>query len=71
MSFIEVQQAFMAHIRNPEHNAKPEDVSERRIKIYNELFFNNIEGFVLTTNQTKVSYDICSNKPVPKHCLNN
>ena len=46
MSFIEVQQAFMAHIRNPEHNAKPEDVSERRIKIYNELFFNNIEGFV-------------------------
>ncbi|KAF7770177.1 hypothetical protein PCIT_a3158 [Pseudoalteromonas citrea] len=46
MSFIEVQQAFMAHVRNPEDNAKPDDVSERRIKIYNELFFNNIEGFV-------------------------
>ncbi|MBE0368712.1 HvfC family RiPP maturation protein [Pseudoalteromonas aurantia] len=46
MSFAQVQQAFMAHIRNPELVARPKDVSERRIKIYNELFFNNIEGFV-------------------------
>jgi hypothetical protein len=46
MSFIEVQHAFMAHIKNPTCNARPNDVSARRMKIYNELFFNNIEGFV-------------------------
>lgn len=46
MSFIDVQQQFMAHIRNPSGVTKPDDISEKRITVYNELFFNNIEGFI-------------------------
>ena len=34
------------HIRNPEQVSAPGDVEERRVKIYRELFYNNIEGFV-------------------------
>lgn len=34
------------HIRNPEQVSAPADVEERRVKIYRELFYNNIEGFV-------------------------
>ena len=46
MSFIETQQAFMAHIRDPENQPAPTGIEPRRLKIYQELFFNNIEGFV-------------------------
>ncbi|CAH9051356.1 hypothetical protein PSECIP111854_00729 [Pseudoalteromonas sp. CIP111854] len=46
MSFIDVQSKFMAHIRNPEQAKAPNDVEDRRLNIYRELFFNNIEGFV-------------------------
>ncbi|AOT09065.1 HvfC family RiPP maturation protein [Pseudoalteromonas luteoviolacea] len=46
MSFQEVQASFVAHIKDPDNVAKPSDVEERRMKIYRELFFNNVEGFV-------------------------
>jgi hypothetical protein len=46
MSFIEVQNAFMAHIRDPENAPQPSGIEDRRLKVYKELFFNNIEGFV-------------------------
>ncbi|WP_105168638.1 HvfC family RiPP maturation protein [Pseudoalteromonas sp. T1lg23B] len=46
MSFIDVQNAFMAHIRNPEREAAPSNLEDRRLEVYRELFFNNIEGFV-------------------------
>ena len=46
MSFIDVQNAFMAHIRDPENVKKPHDVTEERMAVYKELFFNNVEGFV-------------------------
>ena len=36
----------MAHIRDPENNKKPADVEERRMAIYRDLFFNNVDGFV-------------------------
>ena len=45
MSFQATQNAFMQHIRDPENNAFP-DIEDRRLAIYRELFFNNIEGFV-------------------------
>ena len=45
-SFRETQLAFAAHIRNPELHPRPADVEERRMKIYRDLFFNNIEGFL-------------------------
>ncbi|WP_027859276.1 HvfC family RiPP maturation protein [Marinobacterium jannaschii] len=44
--FQQVQYAFAAHLRNPEKNAAPADVEERRMQIYRELFYNNVEGFL-------------------------
>ena len=46
MSFIEIQNEFMSHIRDPNKHNKPDDIEERRIAIYRDLFFNNIEGFI-------------------------
>ena len=40
--FQQQQLAFTAHIRDPEHNPLPEGVPARRMAIYTELFFNNI-----------------------------
>lgn len=42
--FQQQQYAFAAHIRDPEGSQHPVDVDERRMAIYSELFFNNIEG---------------------------
>lgn len=44
--FRQQQQAFAAHIRNPIHNPAPDGIEARRLKIYRELFFNNVEGFL-------------------------
>jgi len=44
--FIRRQYAFAGHIRDPEHTPVPNGVDERRMAIYRELFFNNIEGFL-------------------------
>ncbi len=40
------QQAFTDHIRDPANVAAPDGVEQRRIKIYNDLIYNNIEGFL-------------------------
>jgi len=45
-SFKDIQQQFSGHIRDPEHVALRDDVEDRRMNIYRELFYNNIEGFV-------------------------
>jgi hypothetical protein len=45
-AFMRRQYEFAAHIRDPEHHARPADVEERRMAIYRELFFNNVEGFL-------------------------
>lgn len=47
--FQQAQYEFAAHIRNPELNPKPADVEARRMKIYTELFFNNVENFIANT----------------------
>ncbi|MCW9031410.1 MAG: DNA-binding domain-containing protein, partial [Gammaproteobacteria bacterium] len=44
-----MQYEFAAHIRNPALNQKPADIEARRMKIYNELFYNNIEDFIANT----------------------
>ena len=44
--FIRTQVAFAAHIRDPEGVAAPGDVEARRMAVYRELFYNNVEGFV-------------------------
>ncbi|MBS1184514.1 MAG: hypothetical protein H6R09_115 [Proteobacteria bacterium] len=45
--FQRYQLAFTAHLRDPEVNPRPPGVEARRMKVYNELLFNNIEGFLL------------------------
>jgi hypothetical protein len=44
--FIRRQYEFAAHIRDPKNNPAPPDVEQRRMDIYNELFYNNVEGFM-------------------------
>jgi hypothetical protein len=44
--FVRQQYAFAAHIRDPQQHAAPAAVEDRRMGIYRELFFNNIEGFL-------------------------
>ena len=45
-AFQQVQLAFASHIRDPEHNAMPGDIEDRRMNIYRELFYNNVESFL-------------------------
>lgn len=42
----DLQMQFAGHIRNPEEVAAPNDVEDRRMQVYRELFFNNIQGFI-------------------------
>ncbi|MCP5141244.1 MAG: putative DNA-binding domain-containing protein [Gammaproteobacteria bacterium] len=44
--FIARQYEFAAHIRDPQTNPAPADIEDRRMAIYRELFFNNINGFL-------------------------
>lgn len=46
MTFRQVQQAFMAHIRDPDAYPTVADIEDRRLRVYRELFFNNIQGFL-------------------------
>jgi len=43
LKFQETQKAFAAHLRNPEQAVA--GIEPRRMKIYEDLFFSNIEGF--------------------------
>ena len=47
--FQQKQYAFAAHIRDPEHNPAPGGVEDRRMAIYRELFYNNVESFLSGT----------------------
>jgi len=40
------QFALAKHIRDPEANLPPPDIEDRRLAIYRELFFNNVEGLL-------------------------
>jgi uncharacterized protein len=43
------QFGFAAHLRDPQHAPAPEGLEDRRLQVYRELFYNNIEG-LLTSN---------------------
>lgn len=45
-AFQTLQYAFAAHLRNPALNPAPAGIEARRLKIYRELFYNNVEGFL-------------------------
>ncbi len=47
--FIDQQYAFAAHIRDPRTHPPPAGIEERRLAIYRELFFNNVEGFLASS----------------------
>lgn len=44
--FKQTQYAFAAHIRDPQRVERPEGIEDRRMAIYRELFYNNIESFL-------------------------
>jgi uncharacterized protein len=46
LGLAEQQNALAAYIRDPERVAPPPGIEERRLKIYRELFFNNVEGLL-------------------------
>jgi len=41
-----LQNAFAAHLRNPERAPAPEGIEDRRMQIYRDLFFNNIHNLL-------------------------
>ena len=46
--FQRLQYQFAAHIRDPENQAAPAGIEDRRMNIYRELFYNNVEDFLAT-----------------------
>ncbi len=44
--FLRRQREFADHIRRPEEHPAPAGVDARRMAIYNELFFNNMDSFL-------------------------
>ena len=46
MTVERLQREFTAHIRDPDRNPAPEGVEDRRMKIYRDLFFNNIQSLL-------------------------
>jgi hypothetical protein len=46
--FQQVQYEFAAHIRDPQRSPAPAGIEDRRLQIYRELFYNNIEDFLQT-----------------------
>jgi hypothetical protein len=40
---------FAAHIRDPDNEPAPEDIEDRRLGIYRNLFFNNVDSFLSST----------------------
>lgn len=47
MDFQRYQRAFTARIRDPKANDRPQGAPPKRMKVYEELLYNNLEGFLL------------------------
>jgi hypothetical protein len=45
-AFAARQDALAAHIRDPERAPPPPGIEERRLKIYRDLFFNNVDNLL-------------------------
>jgi len=45
-AFLRRQLAFAAHLRDPQAHPGPPDVEDRRMAIYRELFYNNVESLL-------------------------
>ena len=55
--FLATQLMFTRHVRNPDSSPRPPDVEPRRMQIYLDLIYNNVENFIASTF------------PVAKSCL--
>ena len=44
--FKQYQYEFTAHLRDPANNPAPEGIEDRRIGIYRDLLYNNVENFI-------------------------
>lgn len=47
--FQATQRAFASYIREPKRNPLPPGVAERRMRVYAQLFYNNVERFLAET----------------------
>ena len=47
--FMRKQFEFAAYVRNPDKYARPEEIETRRMKVYADLFYNNVESFMANT----------------------
>ena len=45
-SFKDIQYRFTRHIRDPDNAPAPEDIEERRMAIYRDLLYRNVESFL-------------------------
>ncbi|HUR40305.1 MAG TPA: putative DNA-binding domain-containing protein [Verrucomicrobiae bacterium] len=45
-AFQQLQYRFAAHLRDPARHKAPAGIEARRLKIYAELFYNNVQGFL-------------------------
>jgi hypothetical protein len=46
VAFSEVQKQLADHVRDPQLNPAPANIEDRRLAIYRDLIFNNIESFL-------------------------
>ena len=46
--FQRLQYRFAAHLRDPERHRAPAGIEPRRMQVYRELFYNNVQGFLAT-----------------------
>lgn len=44
--FKRLQLDFAAHLRDPARNPPPMGIEDRRMQVYRELFYNNVENFI-------------------------
>ena len=44
--FLAIQRGFAAHLRNPQQQPAPAGIEPRRMAVYRDLFWRNIEGFL-------------------------
>ena len=44
-SFTDIQYRFTRHLRDPDNAPAPGDIEERRMAIYRDLLYRNVERF--------------------------
>jgi hypothetical protein len=45
-NFKTLQYEFATHLRNPAQSPAPAGIEDRRMQVYRDLFYNNVEGFI-------------------------